>query len=282
MNKITKFAFTYLLLFSCFIAVAQAPEKGGERMLATLSEQLELSDDQYNQVKKYILSQRESINAVRAEEDLETSKKQSMLKDIRSKFDENMRSVLNDGQYERFKKIKEDRSTRRTDNMKKQKGPRPTPEAIAKKKAEMKERREIMEPKLRALRAEFDNEISRKDRKKIEKLRVVFDAHKEERKAAREKMKASKDRPSKEEMKKRVKHEHESIKAEKEELAELVKKYGSAIKTLFESNPEIQEFMNQRHKPNGRFAMGRDSDKQRTEKRKGKLAGLFLLMNPEK
>lgn len=75
MFQFTKHVFTYLLLLTTFVAVAQTPKPSAERMLDQLNEKLELSDKQYKQVKAHVLEQREQIQAVRSNDNIEPAEK---------------------------------------------------------------------------------------------------------------------------------------------------------------------------------------------------------------
>lgn len=282
MTQITKFAFTYLLLLITVVAVAQnAPDRTGERMLQLLNEKLELSESQQVKIKGFVLEQRSRLNAMRGNEDIEHVEKLKALKEIRSDFQTKMKTVLDEGQFERYEIIRNELAERRSGDVKRgTKGERPVSTAMETKRAEMKERRKVMEPKLRAMRAEFDKEIKRRDRKKLAKLRAAFEAEKEERKAMRDKMKETGERPDKVEIKKRMSATQEKMSEEKETLDKIVAKYSAAIATVFAANPELKEFMIESNKRNGRFKMGKNMGEHKKAQKKDKLAGRFLLLDP--
>ncbi len=295
MTQITKFAFTYLLLFVTVLAVAQTPQKVGGGVLKVLNEKLELSDTQYNQVKGFVMEQRDKIQAIRADDSIESADKLNALKEVRSNFEGNMKSVLNEGQFAEFKALKNELSARNRGSMKKTPDKRrPSYDEAKKKRAEMKALRMEVEPKVRAIRADFEKQIKRKDRKEIEKLRVAFEAKQAERKADRQKMKDADQRPNRDELRKKAEMRKEEMPAEKEAIAKLAEKYSDAIQATFDANPEVKEYFSARHKAQGRKGKGQgkgDGMKKGKGKegmskdkmgKKHKAAGLFLLMNPEK
>lgn len=205
-----------------------------------------------------------------------------------------MKDILEAEQYERYLIMKAEGGKSRRGEMKKgQRGERPSPEEIEKKRAAMKEQRKVMEPKVHQLRTDFDKEISRKDRKELKKLRVFYEAKRAEHKAEREKMKASGERPSKEEMKQRMDKQKKAESPEAQKLEKLAAKYQDAVKAAIDANTEIKEYMQDREKANafmrdgrggGRFAMGRNNGKgkEKMEKAKLKMVQKFLLIEPKK
>lgn len=301
MKHIINLALTLLLISMSVSATAQKPVSKTNYLLETLNERLKLSPEQYGKIEAFIEEQHSAIRSTRIS-DSSSEEKKDALKAARSTFKKNVESILEPAQLENYHLMQEEaRAKRKASQVGSLKGDRkpkaekrkalekrgyskkPSEEEKAARKAQMEKRRVEMEPKLRAMRADFDDQLKRRDRKKLSKLRPVFQAQKEMQKAKRAEMKKSGERPSKEEVKERLAGAKEELADEKAELKKLTEKYSEQINAAFAANPEVQKFMTEHHKPRGRFKMGRNNQgKQAESKRAEKMARLFLLMDPDK
>ena len=232
----------------------------GANHLEKLSTALELSADQKTILANKFETFQANLKQLRTEEGEWEAKKASM-KTLKQNFRKEIVSVLDAEQLEKFESHEANRKGKRkafnrggSDNMKAKKG------RFAMHKKQRVAKREAFKKELLPIaleqRAKLDKEISKKDRKTIDKLRVAIKAKKEaQRKVWKQRKEAFKngEKPSKEEitkMKAQHRLEREKFIASEEVslLKALVEKYDSELEEYAQPIHDAKDKLIEEHK----------------------------------
>ena len=243
--------------------------------LESIKSQLDLTETQVATLEKLEEENKEKFKAIKENTELTSEERKAAFMEIQKETKETYNTTLTTAQKETLAKIREEKK--------------------AEHKVKMVERSQKMKEKrteVRALRAEFDEQISAEDKSEIAELRAVFAQERKGMKTkGKEKMKAKEGKGDKEKMKAR--HEERQAKRDKfkseheEEIAslkELSEKYDSQIKAFMqekgvnENREELKKDEKRKHKGKRKMQKGQMGNKSRADNK----AARFLLMDFEK
>lgn len=245
--KNIKIVFSVLFMLSIFSisAIAQPRNEGArmEKKIGMLTEKLDLTENQQEQLKAIFKKESEKRQAMKTKETDKKNRKQAF-KAHQKEQEKAIKAILNKEQILTFDKMLDERKADMKERQAAREARKESLKKVDKKalKAEMKAYKEKnILPVLMTQRQKLETQISSNDKKSIDELRSSFKQLKEENKALKG------NRKKKEERSEADKKVYEALKArKKEKMAEakiLLEKYESQIKTLKEEiNPQTEQW----------------------------------------
>lgn len=233
MKSIFKISILVLVVF--FTSYVQAQQcctsnrVGGFHLLEKLQKHIEISEEQSATIKEILSTQKIKIaelkNNFTESENKETFR--SAIQEIKNDTNTAITKILTDEQVVVYEQIKTKWKDRGAKHFSKGKDCR-----AGKDKAERAE----MKAKFLEMRIQFNEVISRKDKKKIKSLSKTMRTAKAEKEAFFLEMKAKEAMPSKEEMRNAFSTWEKKYEKEIEAIHVLVEKYDADIQAIFEEN----------------------------------------------
>lgn len=200
--------------------------QNNELLLATFIEKLDLNDSQINVVKQILAEQKTEIQALR--QDNEKDDIRTKMRKIKVDFQSKVKAELNEDQLLAFSKWQQLRADK-ANKFKRRKGDRCGGDDKFENKKEIK-------ATLLKMRVELDEEVSKKDKRKLKALRKAMKAAKADKNAFFKSFKVNGQRPTKKEMEaQKLLWDSKYGEAWNEVLA-LTEKYNEVITNLFEEH----------------------------------------------
>ena len=220
-----------------------------------MKESLELTEAQVQQLEAIKVESREQMEALRTKEFEDREARRTAMLNIRSATKQKVEAVLTDVQKEKMQSLQAEREERMKERHKERMRDRKelSKERKEKMKARHKEAKayktEHIHPVMLEQRAKLDEEISKRDKKKIADLRTHFKAEKELHAAKMNAAKKEGKKLDKEEMK-AIKEAHKNS-SEVAEAKKLTEKYADDIQILLDEiepqrekwNSDLREIM---------------------------------------
>jgi len=246
------FKYTLLIIFISNSVSLFAQHRGGwghqngELILVTMTQKLDMNDNQVAAVKQILIEQKAEILALR--KDGEKVDKRDQIREIKANFEAKIKAELDKEQllvFEKWQQLRADKA----DKFKGRKGDRCGVDDKFETKAEIK-------ATLLKMRVELDRAISKKDKRKIKALRKVMKAAKADKNTFFKSFKINRQKPTNNEMEAQKLHWDNKYGEAWDEVLALTKKYNEEITNLFEEH----EFEIQR-KPKTCCTMDMEDDK---------------------
>lgn len=180
MKKYLLLSMICLMAISVSLQAQRPPHKGGKHHIEKMKEELGLTDEQVTQFEDMSKSLRAEMMEIKKSEDLSMDEKHTKMKELGEKKKGMMAEILTPEQMAKMEAHHAEKKEMHKEKKEQMK------EMRAKKKAFMEEK--VM-PFMIEKRVELDKDIKKKDRKQIDKLRVMAMAVKEEMREKHEEMK---------------------------------------------------------------------------------------------
>lgn len=232
MKNIISISITAVILFFSIAIQAQhcdgANRGNAFNIIQLLQKHVEISEEQTAAIKEILTEQKSKISELKSnfQEGDSRADMRAAVQQLKADADASITGVLNAEQVVLYQELKTNLRGKGGKNFDR------GGSCGAKGKANSAE----MKVKFLSMRVELDEEISRKDKKKIKALRKTMKAAKAEKKAFFEEWKSKDEMPSKEEMKAAMANLNDKYKKEWAAVDALVEKYDAEIKTIFEKN----------------------------------------------
>lgn len=233
-NILNIFLAAFFMLFTVVLSAQHCDgsgraDRGGFNMVEMLSKHLDLTAEQKISVKEIVEAQKVKIGELKQNSEVDTDRSEvraSILK-IKEASKSEIAKVLTEEQLFVFNDLpKHGRHFNSGENC---------------NGKDVKGKRAALKVKCLEMRIELEEDIARKDKRKIKALRKTMKAARAEKKLLFETLKVSGERPGKEELKAAMATIKAKYKADWNKVNALVEKYDANIQALFDKN-EIGKF----------------------------------------
>lgn len=232
MRRIVNITITVLIMFFSVSIHAQqcggANRGNGFHIIQMLQNHVEISEEQTASIKEILTAQKSKISELKSnfQEGDSKAEMRAAIQQLKADADASITNVLTAEQVVLYEELKTKLRAKGGKSCSWDKSC----------DAKGKESRAEMKAKFLTMRVELEEEISRKDKKKIKSLRKVLKAAKAEKKAFFGEWKTKDEMPSKEDMEAAFTKWSQKYEKEWDAVDALVKKYDVDIKAIFDKN----------------------------------------------